>query len=119
MRPFKNLLRGVVYDICELLWQKEAVQQKISFLHCSLQLINNNFCPKCWLNYYSLFYVQEFQRYDFYNVTLLGRTISRKTHANLIDANFFSSVYVFILEFKGITKTKCISEAMTYTHVDA
>ena len=42
--------------ICDRLWQNQAVGQKISFVLFSLQLINNNFCLKCWKNYYSIFY---------------------------------------------------------------
>jgi len=34
-----------------------------------------------------LFYLHEFQRYEFYNVILLGSTILRKTLAKFIDIN--------------------------------
>jgi len=34
-----------------------------------------------------LFYLHGFQRYEFYNVILLGSTISRKTLAKFIDVN--------------------------------
>jgi len=54
-----------------------------------------------------LFYVHGFQRYEFYNVILLGSTISRKTHALLL-----TSASVFDLEFIGITKAKHPNEAI-------
>jgi len=34
-----------------------------------------------------LSYLHGFHRYEFYNVILLGSTISSKTHAKFIDAN--------------------------------
>jgi len=34
-----------------------------------------------------LFYLHGFQRYEFYNVILLGSSISRKTVAKFIDIN--------------------------------
>ena len=41
--------------ICDRLWQKQAFGLKISFVHFSLELINNNFWLKCCKNYYSIF----------------------------------------------------------------
>ena len=41
--------------LCDRLWQKQTVGLKISFVHFSLELINNNFWLKCWKNYYSIF----------------------------------------------------------------
>src|SRR6218665_340879 len=42
-------------NICDQLWRKQAVGLKISFVHFSLKLINNNFCLICLKNYYSIF----------------------------------------------------------------
>src|SRR6218665_3949798 len=36
-------------------WQKQAVGLKISFVHFSTELINNNLWLKHWKNYYSIF----------------------------------------------------------------
>jgi len=49
-----------------------------------------------------LFYLHWFQRYEFYNVILLGSTISRKTLAKCIDIirNLCLAVHVYsILNF--------------------
>jgi len=46
-------LLAVETDICDRLWQKQADGLKISFVHFSLGLINNNFWLKCWKSYYS------------------------------------------------------------------
>ena len=34
-----------------------------------------------------LFYLHVFQRYEFYNIIILGSTILRKSHAKFIDTN--------------------------------
>ena len=36
---------------CDRLWQKQEFGVKISFVHFSLELVNNNFWLKCWKNY--------------------------------------------------------------------
>src|SRR6218665_27775 len=41
--------------ICGRLWQKQDLGLKSSFVHFSLELINNNFWLKCCKNYYSIF----------------------------------------------------------------
>ena len=43
------------FHICDRLWQKQAFGLKISFVHFSLELINNNFWLKCWKNYVCIF----------------------------------------------------------------
>jgi len=42
---------NLFFFVCDLLWQKQAVGVKISFVHFSLELVNNNFWLKCWKNY--------------------------------------------------------------------
>ena len=61
-----------------------------------------------------LFYLQGFQRSEFYSVMiLLGSTISRKTQANsLIQIEILSSACLFNLKFLGIAKAKCPNEAI-------
>ena len=59
-----------------------------------------------------LFYLHGFQRYDFYNVILLGSAISRKTLAKFIDINIIPwQCSVFNLKFLGTTKAKRRNEA--------
>src|SRR6218665_2234796 len=49
------LYKSLIYYICDRLWKKQAFGLKISCVHFSLELINNNLCLKCWKNYYSIF----------------------------------------------------------------
>src|SRR6218665_2007619 len=49
------LIKFAVTSKCDRLWQKQAVDLKIRFVHFSLELINNNFWLKCCKNYYSIF----------------------------------------------------------------
>ena len=53
-----------------------------------------------------LFYLQGFQRSEFYSVViLLGSTISRKTQANsLIQTEILSSACLFNLKFWGLLR---------------
>ena len=57
-----------------------------------------------------LFYLRRFQRYEFYNVILLGSTISRKTLAKFLDININPSV--FNLKFLGTNRAKRPNEAI-------
>src|SRR6218665_2883807 len=96
--------------ICYWLLQREAVGQKIGFVHFSLQLINNNFCIKCWKNYYFIFVVSidiNFIMSSYSEVQLR----EKRVQSLLIQLEILSSACAFNLEFVGITKAKCRSEA--------
>jgi len=43
----KKFLQTILQHRCDRLWQKQAFGLKISFVHFSLELINNNFWLKC------------------------------------------------------------------------
>src|SRR6218665_1825476 len=82
-------LPGVILQsyrwICDRLWQKQVFGLKISFLHFSLELINNNFWLKCWKNYYSIFMGS--RDMNFIMLFYSEVQFSRKTLAKFNDIN--------------------------------
>src|SRR6218665_1517041 len=81
----QQFMEYTLSHICDWLWQKQAVGLKISFVHFSLGLINNNFLLKCWKNYYSIFMGS--RDMNFIMLFYSEVQFSRKTLAKFNDIN--------------------------------
>ena len=99
--------------ISDRLWQKQAGGQKISFVHCSLELIYNNFWLKCLKNYYSIFMGSR----DMHSIVVFYLEIGLQFWEKLIQSlltqiEILSSACVFNLKFLGTTKAKRQNEVI-------
>src|SRR6218665_1306521 len=106
-----SLCQSTEIPICDRLWQKQAVGLKISFVHFSTELINNNLWLKRWKNYYSIFIGSRDMNFVmlFYSEV---RFREKRLQSLLISLKILGSACIFNLKFLGTTKAERPNEAI-------